>query len=616
MELKDTTILVVDDNPTNLNVLSDCLTNFGFTVLLKKDGEKAISLLERKHPDIILLDIVMPGMNGFEVCKRLKENSETKDIPVIFMTALSDTADKIRGFELGAVDYITKPLQHEEVLARVRAHLTIQNLKTDLQIKNKELKESLERERKLMEDLRLNLSISLPHELRTPLNAVLGFSEFLTHRKILSEPDKITEYGKLIYESGLRLHRLVENALLYANLKLLKYAPSGSKSWQRNTFVDAKRSITSVARKEAKAVQREADLVLELADTHIQISEKNFEKILSEIISNAFKFSKAGTPVRVKIALNGNLCLLSIADEGCGMQKEQIDDIGAYMQFNRRQHEQQGAGLGLVIALLLSRLEGGMLSIDSIPGKGTTVSIVLNCKTSLPAVSEKDNWFDTEHMEFSGNPKITGYRAAYSSFGKSNEKIRILVVHEKKENRSPLVNLLGPLGFDIAESFDIRDAMDKTLENQAALIFTDMPTLEEESFETVRQIRNMSKSEQILIAISDTASNHQEKLALLCDDFICKPVQVQDIFDKLEAYLGVEWIYEGETENPVFDVPPEPELSKLMDMTVRGYLTGILETLDEIEQSDPRYAPFAAKLRQYADVFQLKLIQDFIHKYL
>ncbi len=185
---KDATILVVDDNPTNLEVLSDCLTQFGYTVLLKKDGEKALALLDRRIPDIILLDILMPGIDGFETCKRLKAMDAAKDIPVIFMTALSDTSDKIKGFELGAVDYITKPFHQEEVLARIRAHITIQDLKKSLQTKNRELQKVLERERKMAEDLRLNLSISLPHELRTPLNSILGFSSFLKASNRSSSP--------------------------------------------------------------------------------------------------------------------------------------------------------------------------------------------------------------------------------------------------------------------------------------------------------------------------------------------------------------------------------------------------------------------------------------------
>jgi DNA-binding response OmpR family regulator len=390
-DLKGATILVVDDNPTNLDALSDYLTEFGITVLLKQDGKKALALIERRSLDLILLDIVMPEMDGFETCRRLKEFPETRDIPVIFMSALSDTVDKVKGFELGAVDYITKPFQYEEVLARVKAHLTIQNLQKDLQAKNKKLQEmlererkTLERERKFIEDLRLNLSISLPHELRTPLNGILGFSQLLTKPQGLPGPDQIIDYAQRIHKSGLRLNRLIENSLLYANLKLLRYTPKDRKMWQSDTSVHAESFITSVAQKKAEETQREEDLILELEPIIIRISPNNFEKILIELLDNAFKFSQEGTRVHIRTTINGHLCIVSITDQGRGMTEEQIENIGAYVQFERKFYEQQGAGMGLIIAYLLAQLEGGVLSIDSKAGDGTTISIVLNCEPYSP----------------------------------------------------------------------------------------------------------------------------------------------------------------------------------------------------------------------------------------
>lgn len=388
-EIQGAVILIVDDNPENLGVLFDYLSELGITPLVAQSGQDAIELLKERMPDIILLDILMPGIDGFETCKRLKENNETEDIPVIFMTALSETTDKIRGFEAGAVDYITKPFQHEEVLARIRTHLTIQSLKKDLQVKNEALQESLERERKLMEDLRLNLSISLPHELRTPLNAIIGFSGFLTNPKRVPKPEKIIEYGNEIYQGGLRLNRLVENSLLYANLKLLKYTSEDRKAWQRETSAESDCLIASIARQKAEEFERQEDLELELTDADIWISPKNLEKIVAELLDNAFKFSLSGTSIRVRTGVNANLCILTVSDQGRGMTKEQINNIGGYMQFERKQHEQQGTGMGLVISELLTKLEGGVLSIDSHPDRGTTVSIVLNCESDGTAISEE-----------------------------------------------------------------------------------------------------------------------------------------------------------------------------------------------------------------------------------
>jgi PAS domain S-box-containing protein len=129
---RNTSILVVDDNPDNLGVLFELLSEHGFQVLIANDGESALMQAEYAHPDLILLDILLPGSDGFAICRKLKTRQPTHDIPVIFMSALSETGEKVRGFQLGAVDYITKPFQHDEVLARVTTHITLQQLKERL----------------------------------------------------------------------------------------------------------------------------------------------------------------------------------------------------------------------------------------------------------------------------------------------------------------------------------------------------------------------------------------------------------------------------------------------------------------------------------------------------
>ena len=130
MNIDESIILVVDDNPKNLNLLFGVLEKTKYDVLFASDGQSCLDLIEKEWPDLILLDVMMPGIDGFETCRRLKANKETKDIPVIFMTALSETVDKVKGMELGAVDYITKPFQPEEVLARIKTHLTMRKMYT------------------------------------------------------------------------------------------------------------------------------------------------------------------------------------------------------------------------------------------------------------------------------------------------------------------------------------------------------------------------------------------------------------------------------------------------------------------------------------------------------
>ncbi|MCP3899930.1 MAG: response regulator [Desulfobacteraceae bacterium] len=144
-EIRQSTILIVDDRIENLDVLFICLEEFGFRLMVARSANEMLDRLERAVPDMILLDVHMPEIDGFTACSILKKNVKWCEIPIIFITALSDTIDKVKGFELGAVDYITKPFQQEEVLARIKTHLTIERLKKELLTKNTELKEALDK---------------------------------------------------------------------------------------------------------------------------------------------------------------------------------------------------------------------------------------------------------------------------------------------------------------------------------------------------------------------------------------------------------------------------------------------------------------------------------------
>jgi PleD family two-component response regulator len=141
-EPKDYNILIVDDTPVNLGVVVDFLQQGGFGIRIARSGESALSRVQYDKPDVVLLDVLMPGRDGFETCRRLKQNEATKDIPVIFMTSLTGTEDKVKGFETGAVDYVTKPLHQEEVLMRLKTHVRLRDLTLNLQEKNKQLETS------------------------------------------------------------------------------------------------------------------------------------------------------------------------------------------------------------------------------------------------------------------------------------------------------------------------------------------------------------------------------------------------------------------------------------------------------------------------------------------
>ncbi|MCP4401806.1 MAG: response regulator [bacterium] len=206
MNINESILLVVDDNPANLNVLFDIFNGMEYDVLFASDGHSCLKLVETEWPDLILLDIMMPGIDGFETCRRLKTNEKTRAIPVIFMTALADTTDEVKGFDVGAVDYITKPIQPEEVLARVKTHLTLRKMYTMLEDREKHLEYLVEEKTQKISDITLALVNAL--ESANKLND----TDTGNHIK------RVGEYASLLAERYGCDHDFVTRIKLYAPL--------------------------------------------------------------------------------------------------------------------------------------------------------------------------------------------------------------------------------------------------------------------------------------------------------------------------------------------------------------------------------------------------------------
>ncbi len=237
---------------------------------------------------------------------------------------------------------------------------------------------------KHIDDLRLNFALYLPHELQTPLNAILGFSHYVMSldSERLPEADEILSIHTAIYESALRLQRLIENYLLYANLRLMEIDPERSRRdlWQSDDWLTTAAVITPIARSKAEKDQRQEDLRLELVDADVRLSRKSLQKIVDELIDNALKFSEPGTPVHLTTTVDSHHWMLRVSDQGRGMTAGQIANIEAFMQFERKRYEQQGSGFGLIIVRLLAQMNGGEFTIESVPKEGTSVTVVLNRK--------------------------------------------------------------------------------------------------------------------------------------------------------------------------------------------------------------------------------------------
>jgi two-component system, sensor histidine kinase and response regulator len=357
-------ILVIDDEEWLREMVHIALAQRGYEVIEAENGAVGIDKARKELPDLILCDVNMEKVDGYLTLSSLRNEATTAAIPFILMTGLADNAGMRHGMELGADDYLPKPFTIEELFAAVEARLK----KADT------LRQEAE---KKLADLRDNISLMLPHELRTPLNGILAYGEILAAEAGTLPPKEIAEMGQTIHDGGKRLERLIENFLIYAQIELMGADAQKLGALRQKRTLSPAKLIEEHARGQARAAKRLEDLVLELADQPVPMSEDYLAKIVDELVQNAFKFSDAGRQVRVTLSGLPNGVVLSVSDEGRGFSTEHITKVGAYMQFDRKIQEQQGLGLGLVIAKRLTEVHGGTLTIQSERGTRTTVSVRL-----------------------------------------------------------------------------------------------------------------------------------------------------------------------------------------------------------------------------------------------
>jgi signal transduction histidine kinase len=363
---QETTVLIVDDTPANIDVLSQILEEEGYTISVATNGQAALELAPMSHPDLILLDVMMPGIDGFETCRQLKANEETASIPVIFITAKSETEDVIQGFSLGGVDYISKPFRHEEVCARIRNHLQMQNLLRQLEIQNKELLE--------LNKLKNQFLGIAAHDLRGPLTSIKGFSRFL-----IDDSDKLPKETRLDFTENIHLASKVMLNLI-GNLLDVSVIESGALQLdlQLASFKDL---ILQQARlHQFSAGKKNIALNFELDDIpHCTFDPNRIGQVLDNLISNAIKFSPPGTTVLLQLEQNDDFTVFSIQDEGPGITLEDQEKL--FHQFQKLSARptagESSHGLGLSIAKIMVEAHHGKLEFFSKVGEGATFRLSL-----------------------------------------------------------------------------------------------------------------------------------------------------------------------------------------------------------------------------------------------
>jgi len=356
-------ILLLENDDSVISTILQVLNSEEFYIHVAENASKGYALALKYLPNLVICNMNLFDSEEDAFISYLRTNSLISNVPIIFLVDNSTNKIQKRKEDYGLDFYIKKPFTANEIL-----------IITELSLKKHEtlLKET----EKKLNNLRGSISFSLPHEFFTPINGIIGFSEILMREYEHLNKSEIFEMLNYIVKDASRLKKLSENFIAFIQLEMIVNDPQKVNSLRESYFVNPKDIIESTAKQCAAEFNRVDDLALELEDAVFRMSEGYLKKLSSEIIYNAFKFSEKGSSVVVSILSNDTSTMFSITDNGKGMTQEQISSIGAFMQFNRKIHDQQGSGLGLIIAKRITELHGGELNIISSLDEGTKVNII------------------------------------------------------------------------------------------------------------------------------------------------------------------------------------------------------------------------------------------------
>ncbi len=364
-------VLIVDDNIQNLQVLADILRGGNFKIAMVKDGFKALDFVSRKKPDLVLLDIMMPEIDGYEVCRRLKANEETRDIPVIFISALTDTDNKIKGFEVGGLDYITKPFQREEVYARVNVHLRLKRANENLKTANELLSEANAAKDRLFS--------VIAHDLRGPIGSLWQTVEIMTESPAELERDLQAELLKSLSLSVKGVHYLLENLLYWAGSQS-GHIPFHPGPVRLSDIIVPNISLSeSMAR--SKNIRLSSRIVPDNGGQEILVwaDREMMEIVVRNLLSNALKFTHDFGEVSVSAVRKDNEAEISVTDTGLGIRSENIGKLfSLHEHFSTRgTRSEKGSGLGLLLCRDFTEKNRGRIWVESTEGKGSVFRFTL-----------------------------------------------------------------------------------------------------------------------------------------------------------------------------------------------------------------------------------------------
>ncbi|MCP5052164.1 MAG: response regulator [bacterium] len=535
---KKNTVLIVDDDPGSLAIVQQGLSMADFHVIVFEEGETALEQARRINPDIILLDIMLPGIDGFEICHLLKQDNATKDIPVIFITSAAKTADRVTGFELGAVDYITKPIQVEELRARIKTHLTIRNLQKKLEDRNiqlqnkiasyeraeeelKEAKAAAESANRLKSEFLANMS----HEIRTPLNGILGFTDLLLSK---GGPKKTIEFLDRIKIAGQGLMTLINEVLDLSKIE------AGQMEIVNRTFVfwELFEYLESVF--ELQFQTKNLEFEISTIGDIPQMVHNDFDRIkqvLINLVSNGLKFTrKGGVYITVSHQPHEDMVTLKVRDTGIGIPPDELSAVfNPFIQVSRESRRPKGTGLGLTISRKLTNLMGGDISVQSTLNSGTEFTVTLPVNAAGIKLEHISTTDDIRPVP----PIHRGRRQG------AIREDKILVVEDDHANLQLILEQLEHAGFvSVLAAGNGREAINKAAEFQPQLILMDVEMPEMNGNEATKLLREEGFEGVILILSAHAMKKDIDKsLQLGANGYITKPIDFNSFFPTIDKVL-------------------------------------------------------------------------------
>ena len=346
-------VLIVDDTPANIDILGHFLKQSELDISIALNGEIAQELISNNKPDLILLDVMMPGVDGYQLCEILKANDQTKNIPIIFITARSEIENVVKGFEVGGVDYIVKPLQELEVLVRVKSQLSIVKLIRELKRSNRDLKE---------------FTFIASHDLKEPLRKVINFGDFLKE-KITNVDEEGHRYIAKIQDASIRMNALIDDLLIYSSVS------TKEESFERY-------DLTKIAQDSLINLENRIEITQGKVNIgnlpSIEVDPSQISQLFQNLIGNSLKYHREGTPPVVNISSKSSKnekVEIIIEDNGIGFDEKYTDKIFQPLERLHGRSAYEGSGIGLAICKKIVDRHHGTISVKSAEGKGSTFII-------------------------------------------------------------------------------------------------------------------------------------------------------------------------------------------------------------------------------------------------